>query len=119
RRAWEDVRTEPWAFEPPKESDPFWAFSRANAAYDPLQHWRRVKVPALLLYGENDARVPARRSSQRIRAAYSGPRLDVLTFPHGDHGFRLAPPKGAAFAWPKNALGYPELLVQWAVDIAR
>jgi alpha-beta hydrolase superfamily lysophospholipase len=117
--AWERVRDRPWAFAPPPAADPYWSFSRRIAAYDPLAFWRRVDVPALLLYGEGDERVPARKSAARIADAYlgaRGPRLDVIVFPGADHTFRLRPDATRHFAWPETAAGYPAGMIDWVLE---
>ena len=118
--AWAAVRGKAWAFEPPPEPDPYWAFSRRVASHDPQESWSRVVCPALLLYGERDQRVPARPSAQRIAQAYlsgHGARLDVIIFPDADHGFRLG--SGDADAWPRSAPGYPDRIIEWLLSITR
>jgi alpha-beta hydrolase superfamily lysophospholipase len=115
--AWRKVRDKPWAFEPPPESDSYWAFSRKTADYDAPSHWRKVSAPTLLVFGERDERTPARESAARIAQAYlsgRGTSLEVLYFPGAGHAFRLAPPAGAAFSWPRTVGGYPQRLVDWA-----
>jgi dienelactone hydrolase len=103
----------PWFFALPPPDDPYWAFSRAFAAYDPLRWWSRVKVPVLLLYGAADARVPAKESASRIEAALrqAGNRqVTTRIFPDADHTFRLPPgPSG----WPVSAPGYLSTLLDW------
>ena len=119
--AWRRVRDKPWAFEPPPESDSYWAFSRKTAAYDAPSQWRRVSAPTLLVFGELDERVPVRESASRIAQAYlagNGTSLEVLYFEGAGHTFRVAPPAGAAFSWPRTVRGYPQLLVDWALRAA-
>jgi pimeloyl-ACP methyl ester carboxylesterase len=121
-RVWEDVRGHSWAFKPPPASDFWWSFSRRIASYDPLHFWRRVTVPALLLYGEEDEREPPRRSAARIAEAYlgvHGPRLDVIFFPLADHNYRLRQNARGAFAWPKTAPGYPERMIEWVLQATK
>jgi uncharacterized protein len=114
--AWQAVRDRPWAFPPPSESDSYWSFSRRIAAYDPLVYWRQVSAPALLIYGEDDARVPARASAAKIADAYlgsRGARLDVMFLSGADHTFRLPPDEPGRFQWPKTAPGYPDRMIEW------
>lgn len=114
--SWQAVRGRPWVFEPPPESASYWAFSRRVAAHRPLDHWRRVNVPALLVYGEADQRVPARQSAALISDAYlgsRGTRLDVILFAGADHGFRLRPGDSGKPQWPVNAPGYPDAVIDW------
>jgi pimeloyl-ACP methyl ester carboxylesterase len=116
--AWEKARDRPWAFTPPPASDPYWSFSRKIAIYDPRESWRRVTVPALLLYGERDERVPPRRSAAGIAEAYlgaHGPRLDVILFPEADHNYRLRPEPSQTFVWPMTVPGYPTRMIDWVL----
>lgn len=119
--AWEMVRDRSWAFAPPPETDPYWSFSRRTATYDPLESWRRVTVPALLLYGERDERVPPRRSAARIAEACLGahaPRLEVILFPEADHNYRLRPDPSRPSEWPRTAPGYPTSMIDWVLQAA-
>ena len=103
-----------WYFAPPAPDNSYWTFSRQYAEYDPLAWWARVRVPALLIYGENDQRVPARESAERIRATLQrnapGVDLTVKILPGADHTFRLAPGPGG---WPRTARDYVPTLLQW------
>jgi len=121
-RVWQGVRDRPWAFEPPPASDSYWSFSRRIADYDPLDAWRRVTVPALVLFGEEDERVPPRLSAARIAEAFlgaHGPRLDVVFFPLADHSYRLRPAEKGRFAWPKSAPGFPDRLIEWVLAVSK
>ena len=116
---WQKVRKKPWAFEPPPETDSYWRFSKKIAAYDALSHWRQVSAPTLLVYGEVDERVPVRASAARIADAYLGGKgtsFRTVFFAGGDHTFRLAPTRPAAFSWPRTVPGYPEVLIKWALE---
>jgi pimeloyl-ACP methyl ester carboxylesterase len=108
------LRDRPWYFAPPAPDNSYWTFSRQYAQYDPLAWWARVRVPALLIYGENDQRVPARESAERIRATFQrnapGVDLTVKILPGADHTFRLAPGPGG---WPRTARDYVPTLLQW------
>jgi pimeloyl-ACP methyl ester carboxylesterase len=121
-RVAEEARGHPWAFDPPPPSDDYWTFSRSIAGYDPLEYWRRVTVPVLLLYGDEDERVPPRLSARRIADVYlaaRGPRLDVMFFPLADHGYRWRPQTGGRFAWPRTVPDYPARLIDWVVEASK
>ena len=115
----------PWV----ASANPNVAFVAASAAggvsiagYDPLEYWRRVTVPVLLLYGEDDERVPPRVSARRIADAYlaaKGPRLDVMFFPLADHDYRWSPATGSDFAWPRTVPEYPQRLIDWIVEASK
>jgi uncharacterized protein len=119
---WERVKDRPWAFAPPPASDPYWSFSRGIASYNPLDLWRQVSVPALLVYGEDDARVPARRSAVRIAEAYlgaKGPGLEVIFLPLADHNYRLPQNAAGKFAWPRTAPGFPDRMIDWVSLVSK
>jgi pimeloyl-ACP methyl ester carboxylesterase len=81
--------------------------------YRALEWWAQVRGPVLLIYGENDARVPARVSAERIASTLRGagnPDVTVRILPGADHTFRLATgPSG----WPVTAPGYLASLLDW------
>ena len=104
----------PWYFAPPAPDASYWSFSRRFAKFRPLEWWRQVHVPVLLIYGAADQRVPARESAARISAelARNAPDADVTVriLPNADHTFRLPPgPSG----WPATAPGYLPALTGW------
>lgn len=118
--AWRNVRTKPWAFEPPAETDNYWSFSRRVAAYDAIPLWRQVTAPTLLVYGEADERVPPRASASRIAEACldgNGKSLAIMFFPQADHSFRLSAPAVSGFSWPRTAPGYPDSLIDWTLRV--
>lgn len=111
---WPLVREKKWAFPPPPQDSHYWRFSRDFHTYDSPGHWRRLDVPVLLLYGELDQRVPARRSAARIAQALlegRGNSATVQIFENADHAFRVASPN---LVWPNTAPGYSDVLIEWA-----
>jgi uncharacterized protein len=104
----------PWFFAPPAPDASYWSFSRRFAEYRPLDWWRQVRVPVLLIYGAADQRVPAVESASRISAEVlrHSPDADVTirVLPNADHTFRLpAGPSG----WPVTAPEYVPTLLTW------
>jgi dipeptidyl aminopeptidase/acylaminoacyl peptidase len=121
-KTWRDFRDRPWIFPLPTESDSYWSFSRRIASYDPLASWRQVSCPVLLVYGEEDQRVPPRASAAKIADAYlgsHGSRLDVVIFPGADHTFRLPPDSPKTFQWPRTVPGYPDRVIEWALQVLK
>jgi dipeptidyl aminopeptidase/acylaminoacyl peptidase len=105
-----------WFFPVPKIDDPYWAFSRAIAGYDPLAWWAKVHVPVLLIYGERDERVPVDVSVRNIAGTLrrAGNRdVTAKVFPEADHTFRLPSPPSGTFRWPQTVAGYPATLIDW------
>lgn len=102
-----------WFFAPPAADNPYWRFSRVFATYDPIQWWRRVRVPVLLVYGAEDQRVPASASAARIEAALKAGgniHVTVQIHPGADHTFRL---RSGASGWPITAPNYLPGLLAW------
>ena len=78
------------------------AFWSAVGDFDPLPYWRRIEVPALVLYGEDDTNVPARRSAELLRSL-DKPNIEVRVYPGSGHA--LESPAGAG-----NSLFRPDAL---------
>ena len=96
--------------EPPPRDNFYWAFQRRVSAFDSTVYWRNVRAPVLLLYGENDERVPVEPSIAAIRAALpSGTRIEVVVFENADHPYNL-PREGP---WPRLAPQYPGVFVDF------
>jgi uncharacterized protein len=109
----------PWFIQPPPPADAYWSFSRSFAQVRPIDWWRRVRVPVLLLYGAADQRVPPNESARRIEDALRGAgnrNVTVRIFPGADHTFRLPP---AASGWPVTAPGYLRSVRDWFGQQAR
>jgi uncharacterized protein len=112
----ERFKGRPWFFAPPAPDNQYWRFSRVYATYDPIEWWKQVRVPVLLVYGAEDQRVPAVASAARIRAALrsaGNTQLTVQTHPGADHTFRLRP---GASGWPVTAPDYVSSLLRWLTD---
>ena len=104
----------PWFFAPPAADASYWSFSRRFAEFRPLDWWRQVRVPVLLMYGAADERVPAHESAARIAGELlrqtPGADVTVRILPNADHTFRLPPGRGG---WPGTAPGYLPSLLDW------
>ena len=110
-----------WIFPLPSNDNYYWAFSSAIATYDPSQHWKKVQVPVLLLYGELDQRVSVTESMTHIKAALreaNNDRYTIKVFPEADHTLRIQAAPTGTFQWPRNPPGYLETLVDWVVRMA-
>lgn len=94
---------------PPPADAGYWRLARATFAYDPAAEWRRLRVPALLLYGDRDERTPVDASVAALRALGNS-RLRIEILPGAGHAFDLDP-QGP---WPRVAAGYPDRIVAFA-----
>jgi dienelactone hydrolase len=71
---------------------------RVEADYDPTVALRKLTVPALFLFGDQDQLVPVPRSVEVIRDTLTraGHRaFEIVVFPGGDHGIRTPSSGGA------------------------
>jgi uncharacterized protein len=112
------VRSERWypMLHVPARDSWFWSYYRNIANFDAATHWERVRVPALVVYGERDNLVPVDRSIAAIgRALGRAGNQDhlIVILPRADHALNIAPGPGEPFEWWRLSPGYPELLTAW------
>lgn len=65
-----------------------WGFFHRLQDFDPVEWWRRVRQPALVLYGGADSNTPSERSAARLRRTFEEtghPESRVEVFPGLDH----------------------------------
>jgi len=98
----------------PARNARYWANYRATLALDPRDHYRRLRIPILVLFGERDERLEV----ERHRAAYdslarSGVDITLWVAPDASHGLMLG---------VNNSAGYPaglhERLAHWVAEAA-
>lgn len=112
----DELKNRSWYFDPPPPNHSYWTVSRRIAAFRPLDHWRRVYAPVLLLFGAHDERVPPVKSADAIQGALrssGNTNVTLHVIPNADHAFRIvpqAPPGG----WSKRVPHYADTLVTWA-----
>lgn len=68
----------------------FWS---AVGDFDPLPYWRRLKAPALVLFGEADTNTPSARSAELLRGL-NKPGIDVRVYPGSGHALQDPPDRG-------------------------
>jgi hypothetical protein len=108
--------TRTWYFTPPPPGDPYWALSKWGAAYRPLDYWRQVRAPVMLVFGTHDERVPPVRSADAIVAALKSTgntKVTLKMFANADHAFKVVP-QSPAEGWTKHVPEYAGTLVNWA-----
>jgi pimeloyl-ACP methyl ester carboxylesterase/DNA-directed RNA polymerase subunit RPC12/RpoP len=69
---------------PSRPDDWIWAWARLAGPYDPLPHWRQVRAPVLIVYGEKDTQVRIGRSIAIIRDQL--PAGTIKTIKGAGHG---------------------------------
>jgi dienelactone hydrolase len=80
--------------------------------YDPVVALRRLKVPILFLFGEDDRLVPVNDSVQIIRNTLTRthhPDFTIRTLPRADHTMHVADPDGSR----RPAAGYLSAMRDW------
>jgi pimeloyl-ACP methyl ester carboxylesterase len=72
---------------PQTEDSWVWKFWRAVGEFDPIDHWKSLKAPALIMYGELDEQdnVPVAESVRRLEAIKEGRDLTVRVFEGTGH----------------------------------
>ncbi|HMB90414.1 MAG TPA: alpha/beta fold hydrolase [Rhodothermales bacterium] len=73
---------------PTEPDSPAWNFLRTIGNFDPLPYWRKVKVPALFLYGGRDENVDVYKSADVIEKVLTptGLAYSLLLFRNNGHG---------------------------------
>ncbi|MGD9723461.1 MAG: alpha/beta hydrolase family protein [Pirellulales bacterium] len=66
-------------------------FWDAISGYDPLPYWRKIEVPALALYGQEDTNVDAAVNAARLRSLHK-PNIEVEVYSGSGHA--LEDPEG-------------------------
>jgi pimeloyl-ACP methyl ester carboxylesterase len=85
------------------EEEELWGFLRRIFDYDPRPALERVQVPALALFGANDALVPVEESVAVYREAVRPQLLTIMVFAGADHRVQVGDP-------PRLVAGYLETL---------
>jgi pimeloyl-ACP methyl ester carboxylesterase len=100
---------------PPRDNW-FWSYYKGIAEYNAADHWAKVNVPVLLIYGERDMLVPVAQSISNIdRALNKAGNNDytIIMLPRASHAFNIAPEAGQPFEWWRMSSGFPDLLTAW------
>ena len=107
----------PWlaALAIPDDDSWIWRWYAAVGNYDNSGAWAAVKVPVMLLFGQNDELVPPERSiaeTTRLLNEHGNRAVTVRIFPGADHTLHVPP--ADADGWPHNAPGFPAALAEFA-----
>lgn len=116
--ATEKVRNTKWypMLHVPAKENWFWSYYKRIANYNASDYWGKVKVPALVVYGERDIYVPVAQSISNIdRALNRAGNKDstIIMLPRASHAFTTAPEAGQPFEWSHLVSGFPDLLTAW------
>ena len=97
-----------------------WRWYPQVAGYNPLEYWRRVRVPVLVAYGELDRISNASESVQRVEAALRSAgnmRVTAIIAPGAAHNLFIDPKPGQPFEWGRAAPGITDLFVAWVRNL--
>jgi alpha-beta hydrolase superfamily lysophospholipase len=106
-----------WVEAPPK-AHWIWKFYLATGNYNSIDYWKKVKVPVLLVYGENDQIEDIKSYLHNIdNAQANGPinRKDIteIILPNAQHNLCIFPEKKDKFFWWYLSRGYEDLITGW------
>jgi pimeloyl-ACP methyl ester carboxylesterase len=103
--------------EAPARDDWIWHYYLKTGNYNALQFWKDVRIPVLLVYGENDQIEDVRAYLTNIDHVLIGQahNRDVteLILPRAQHNLCIFPEKGERFFWWHIAPGYEDLIASW------
>lgn len=102
----------------PPRSDWVWAWYPPVGNFDPAPYWERVRVPALLLYGEREEIAPVEESLRGVERALDrggNARYAAVLIPHARHNWSIHPEPGEPFFWWHQAPGIDDLVVAWVM----
>lgn len=100
----------------PREA-PVWAGLRTDLDYDPVPVLNGVRVPVLLMLGEEDRLTPAGETALRVRnAVESGGNRDVTVrvLPGADHAVLVKPSPRASWLAERPAANWVAEMLEWA-----
>jgi pimeloyl-ACP methyl ester carboxylesterase len=113
------AKNQPWfpALDLPHDRN-FWLYKWYPPVgnFNPLPLWERVKVPVLLVYGEQDRNTPIAPSLAGIGHALRearNPDFTPLIIPGAAHNLTIQWRAGEPFFWWYGAPGYADLLTAW------
>jgi pimeloyl-ACP methyl ester carboxylesterase len=85
------------------------------ATWDPVPHMATIKIPMLLIFGDQDTSHPHAAAIQKWREGLhsaGNQKATIVVFPGADHGMRV---RGGftGTGRPPLAQGYPEVMLGW------
>ncbi|HLA96304.1 MAG TPA: prolyl oligopeptidase family serine peptidase, partial [Pyrinomonadaceae bacterium] len=83
--------------------------------YDITPVWRKLKLPAFVVWGDQDTVVPVEKSRkivEDLQAKAGNKQLTIKVFPGLDHGNNVVA-KNGEWDFPRTAIDYDRTMVEW------
>lgn len=76
--------------------------------------WKNIKIPTLVLFGEDDDLVNAKKNSSML-ISFNNANIEVKLFQNADHSIRKSynPSVDNEFNWPRMITAYSESIEMW------
>lgn len=90
--------------------------------FDPAPLWKKITIPVLVLYGENDQEVPSAKEASLFRADLekAGNQAFVIkVFPSANHELLVVPSESEPWHWRYIAPEYQTTLVNWIQGLSQ
>ncbi len=105
-----------WVEAPPK-SHWIWKYYLATGNYNSLDYWKKVTVPVLLVYGENDQIEDIKSYIHNLDKALIDEQrnkdVTEIILPKAQHNLCIFPEKNDKFFWWYLSHGYENLITSW------
>jgi uncharacterized protein len=111
-----NVRSHEWGEEllqADTQDDLYWW--RRNYSFDPAPDLRQLRIPILLIYGENDSVVPPAGNAPHLKRLAAASPVTVLVFPRGNHALEVPAGMDGEGRWrfPRKAPGFFDAIDAW------
>lgn len=100
----------------PDDNSWIWAWYKNYGDYDNRSAWAAVRVPVLIVFGARDELVPPQQSIEQttsILRMHGNRNVMIKVFADADHTLHV-PPKSQD-GWPKLPVGFPAIIVMFAL----
>jgi len=104
-----------WVQAPPKNHW-IWKYYLATGNYNSLDYWKRITIPVLLVYGENDKIEDIEnyvKNIDNVLIKHRNNDVTQLLLPKAQHNLCIFPEKNDKFFWWYLSPGYQDLVASW------